>query len=586
MASTKNAYAVNRSHAPPFGAPGCSRVSRWRAALLGLALIALAGPALGAGPVLSANPEAGSNPEPGAAASPSPAENPGAAAKSPAKVTYIAAEGIYVDAGRNSGLAVGDTLQVMREGAVVARVVVTHVSSLSCACRVLDEGAEIRTGDQIAKMGRLVTISVGTDPPRQTAYVPARKTRSARRMENRLRGYVAFQTLVQKDLAGEGLTSWQPGISAKIVVRNLFGGGADFRIRHRSRFYHRSNAPDDVSSADEWSHRLSELAIVFDDPRSRYRWGIGRVVTARLNGIGYIDGAYGEIQLNQRTWIGLAAGTEPDYQGSGFQADRLKLGSFLSYEFGDLNRRRLRTTLSLAGSYAEGMVSREFIALQNNLRLGKKLSVYQSMEVDYNRAWRFERANERLALTNFYLIGNYDPTGWMSLNLTYDSRKNVRTFQTYDTPDSLFDDMAHQGVSGGVRLRLPRDLRLKLYGGVRHREGENNDNRYGSAAVTAQRFPAPGHSVTGSLSYSESFFSKAYRPLLTYQAPVLGFSRLRLSAGGYLYETFGIMSSSYFGDIEIYNTVGRRFFYSLNAREYFGGDLESVQGFIEAGVSF
>ncbi len=64
-------------------------------------------------------------------------------------VTYIASEGIYIDAGSSSGLEVGDTLIVRRSGDRVARIVITNVSSASAAAQALDQIMPIEVGDQV-----------------------------------------------------------------------------------------------------------------------------------------------------------------------------------------------------------------------------------------------------------------------------------------------------------------------------------------------------------------------------------------------------------------------------------------------------
>ena len=64
-----------------------------------------------------------------------------------AVVTYVSSGSIYIDAGRDRWVAVGDTLTVIRASAPRAVVVVTTISSGSSAARVLSQKDAIAIGD-------------------------------------------------------------------------------------------------------------------------------------------------------------------------------------------------------------------------------------------------------------------------------------------------------------------------------------------------------------------------------------------------------------------------------------------------------
>ena len=62
----------------------------------------------------------------------------------------------------------------------------------------------------------------------------------APRVDNVVSGYVDFQTVWQQDLSGSDISSLQPAIAARILVKNVGGSGGDLRFRDRIRYYHRS----------------------------------------------------------------------------------------------------------------------------------------------------------------------------------------------------------------------------------------------------------------------------------------------------------------------------------------------------------
>ena len=63
-------------------------------------------------------------------------------------VRYRSADTVYLEGGRAAGLSVGDRLEIVRDGEVVARIEVVHVSEHSSSCKILTEQQTIETGDR------------------------------------------------------------------------------------------------------------------------------------------------------------------------------------------------------------------------------------------------------------------------------------------------------------------------------------------------------------------------------------------------------------------------------------------------------
>ena len=63
-------------------------------------------------------------------------------------VRYRSADTVYLEGGRAAGLSMGDRLEIVRDGEVVARIEVVHVSEHSSSCKILMEQQTIETGDR------------------------------------------------------------------------------------------------------------------------------------------------------------------------------------------------------------------------------------------------------------------------------------------------------------------------------------------------------------------------------------------------------------------------------------------------------
>ncbi|MFQ5607643.1 MAG: LysM peptidoglycan-binding domain-containing protein, partial [Candidatus Zixiibacteriota bacterium] len=261
-----------------------------------------------------------------------------ALAKKAAKITYVSHESVYLAAGRNAGLNIGDTLRVKRGRKNVGAVVVTHISTSSAACSVVR--GKIKVGDVVSVTGfntRRKTVKIKPRPRKRNnvwhtvsrgeslSSIARRYNTSVKRLirdnkiknasnipiglrlkignpvakrsgrsnsNRRLRGMITLQTFFRKDLTANGATRIQPGVGARIRVLNVGGTGAEFRLRHRTRLYYRSDPLLSGASNNEWSHSLYEFSVVYDDASNATNWGFGRVLPAPVRGMGYIDGAY------------------------------------------------------------------------------------------------------------------------------------------------------------------------------------------------------------------------------------------------------------------------------------------------------
>lgn len=507
-------------------------------------------------------------------------------------IKYISIEAVYVNLGIDAGLIVGDSLSVIRKNRVIARLAVKHIASKSAACTVLWKKLDVKRGDvvigwgsgPVAKAEATGAARNSSTTRRATKKRPLRRRRAPR--HNLTTGYFALANYFQKDLTGANYSSSQPSISGKLTVRRLFGSGVAFRLRHRSRLYSRSRAASTGRPKTEWSHHLFEFALVYDDDEAPVNLGLGRVLSPHIRGVGYIDGAHFAVRVHPNWRIGLAAGAEPENAGTSVQTLRKKYGAFLAYESGTFERARVAVSVALSGTYDHNRISREFVYLQNNLWISRAFSLYQSVEVDVNRAWRQAAVGKKLSFSNFYLSSNVTISPAIALYFSYDARRNVRTYSNISTPDSLFDDSTLQGLSGGLSLQLPWRMHLRANAGMRFRERGLQDNTFASFYYGIRQFPWRGHSMSARLSVFNTEFTRGYRPLLTYRFPINYRVTLNMTGGGYIYKTGTRTTSSYFAEINTYLNLTRRYYAALNYRQYFDRQLQSLQLYGELGMSF
>lgn len=510
-----------------------------------------------------------------------------ARADEPATINYLAADKIYVNVGRYAGLVEGATVTVNRGEQLVAVLIADNVSSYSASCHVKKAYGELKVGDRIyfkrQSTEELRQLAEASKPAPKPRVQPRKGTGKA--PKNRVRGSLGIQNYFTRDFGVAAVSSWQPAFNARLIVDDLFGvKGASFRMRHRSRLYHRSRALGTSVGTNEWTNRLSEFAVLYENPSHTMDMGFGRVISPYVNGMGYIDGAYMSFELDPNWRAGIVGGSEPNLVNSGINLDRHKFGGFLAYEAGSYESNRFTSTFALSSAYADGSISREFGYLQNTFSLARQLYLYQSVEIDYNRQWRWQVEQKRFSFSNLYLVANATPVSFATVNFSYDARRNIRDAYWLETPDSLFDDNIYTGYNGGLSLSLPRAISLRGNSGVRYDSDGVVTNRFYSFHASIRRFPVRTHSMAFTLSRSETPVVRAYRPVLYYRFPATRALRMGVSMGGYIYETQPELSN-YYSEITAYQTLGQRYFVSTELRRYFGGGQDSFQMFAEFGLN-
>ncbi len=508
-----------------------------------------------------------------------------------AKVTYIASEAIYINAGTNAGIEIGDTLAVTKQSDTLAVLVVTNVSGSSAACELIDSRRELKVGDILQLAKYATTPKTGKSYEGEVVQDEGngkiKRSRRARDAQNALSGGISLENLYRKDQTGSRLSSNQAGLRSRIKVKNISGSGIQFEMRHRSRLYQRSRSLRSSSvtgGSDEWSHQIYSFGLSYGDDNSTVSWGVGRMLAPHVRGMGYIDGGYVIRRVNERLHLGIAAGVTPNAQTSSIQLNRRKLGAYARYVAGDASKQRVSVTASLTSVLESFSVSRDFLYLQSSYSRGRWLSLSQSFEVEFNRGWRYELAGKRFDVSNYYGTANFNVMTSASVYITYDARKNIRRFDNADTPDSLFDGSTHRGFRGGFRLNNLKNLRFYGNLGVRLRQNAFGNNTFGSLGARINRLPRRGHSLALSMSFVRTQFTTGYRPNITYRFPIGRQTRFNVTASAYSYNTASTTITNFYLDIGASRPLGRRYFLTGSYRQYFDSNLQSAELYTEIGL--
>ena len=497
-------------------------------------------------------------------------------------VTYVSAEGIYINAGTNAGLQKGDTLIISRNNQTIATLIVQNISTKSAACLIISQTETPLTSDLVLHYdGSVITVTEADIIQSQINTASDKKVKS--RPVNRINGFIALQQYYQKDFTSSSLSTYQPSLKTKLKIENINNSNLTFKMSLRSRYYHRSKQISVFSTKNEWSHRLYEFAVY--GYHENLNWSFGRQSIYQARGIGYIDGLYIARQMDENLILGGAFGSEPNYLNQKIDFNRKKAALFVSYEKGTYETGRYILSAAFAGSYISGEINREFFNFSADYYT-ERFSTNHAVEFDIFRSWRKDALGKSIKFANYYGRVNYNLSSRIRFNLSYDNRNQIRYFDDVYIADSLFDNSSHQGVNFGTSVKVNQSITFSANTGIRFRSDELDNNKFVNTSLNFSRFPAKHNSLSFRFAYVQTMFTNAYRPSVAFRFPLFTRMHLTASASSNIYKTGSNSTTSTYLDLNSYYSFDRIYFMSASIRQYLDKELRSSQIYFELGRNF
>ena len=512
-----------------------------------------------------------------------------------ASVKYVSGQTAYLDAGSEGGVQKGDSAEVWSDDQIIARLEVIYVAGSSSSARIVESTRDLRIGDQVRLMISGLApqdSTAGSSAPSAalglTGSVSEMPAEAAKRgPATRIRGRIAAQVLHQDDHEATNNDVTRPSLVLRSTVENFLANHLNLSVNLRTRRIIRRSA--DVPDAQSyWDNHIYEVALKYDDPASPLNFQLGRIASNQISGIGIFDGALVEYGLSSGWSAGLFGGTRPDLTTSKLHTDETTAGVFAAFESGNWEGHRVRGTLAMAGRYHIGEIDEEFVYEQVFYSFSRQFLITQSAEIAVNRGWREQAEGSSWGLSNVLINANYSPMTALTFDFGYDNRKLVRTYETKDTPDSLFDDALRQGFRLGVSVKVPLGLRLWLRGGLRTRETGETDTRTLAAGLSRNDLFNSGVSASLQVNQFENRLSSGYQASLSLARYLLRTLYLQFEAGRSRYDfttTEGPVNYQWFQLAASANLT--RHIYTSGYGELYQGDAMNTNRFgVELGYRF
>lgn len=346
-----------------------------------------------------------------------------------ARITYHTRDIVFVAAGRDAGLRVGDTIQVAADSGAVAAVVLS-VARASASARLL-AAARITAGATAAFRRRPALVADPRPDPTPAArdsIAPARLV--ALRAPPRLTAPPRVSGTLQLEQVGASGGSSRLSTSQTIgmlSLRALAARGVELRLRTTSR--RRGGGSAALPGTPDFSTTVYEAELLFGGRDSRWQAAVGRFVPRGAMALGYIDGARIEWRAAPGQAVGAVLGFVPQPLRLRPANDTRRAGAYWTFTAA----RAVSGSLAAAADWSDGARRRTQLASQGLLAPSRAWSLSWYADADLGAPW--DSLGARLTNANATLRFRL-PAG-VRASVGGESHQAVRLWDSFTTGDTL-----------------------------------------------------------------------------------------------------------------------------------------------------
>ena len=398
-------------------------------------------------------------------------------------VSYVSSTTIYISAGRDDSLAIGDTLIIARGSAMVCRVVAIAVSRHSTASQIVSGKGPVFVGDTAA-ITKLLRIPESPGRDSIAATTQMFRPESLKRDDHRHQNSASDQNIVSGRVAVQysGVSAEdsrfnlsQPSALTRIEVAKLFGTNLKFSMYGRT-YYDLSANYNRFGDNARLKIRMYEFTFSEEEPNGLYGYSAGRISSRFVGGLGTFDGGQVYYKVGDVT-SGILFGGQVGDPTMTIDGDDQKGAFFVNYRYGPDFLHQYDGTIAYARQLFDGKLDREFFYIQNLATVGTQWNIYQSGELETQEMNNGVRTTSPKLSNTFFAI-NYYPIQWFSANVGYDASKTVYLFESMKaTPDTLIDRNYLQGYRANTTFRLPYSISVSANGTYRTKKNDPRDAR-------------------------------------------------------------------------------------------------------------
>lgn len=400
-------------------------------------------------------------------------------------IRYVSGPNIYIDGGRDQGLAEGTKLVIKQdptkpvkdgenapiEPGVIAKLTVVSIASTSAVCEVVASSRELIVGDTVSmpddeiekiveqntlgntrKYPMVVTFSEGDPLDEEIRNAIPRPPLPE---VNQVRGRIGFDMSTIREIGEGSSTSTEYGMVLRADFTRIYG--THWNLNGFWRGNVQTSSTPSQPTLQDLINRTYLMSASYINPESRWTAGVGRLYLPWAVSLETIDGGYFGRQFSSKKVVGILAGSTPDPTSWSYNPDGKIGGVFFNAHGGSYDHFRYSSTAGVGVDLIGWTVNRPFIFTENNFSYKRNFMLYHSMQIDRPTANPSTTAvGAGLGQSLFTLRVQVHPRITVDLSDTY--FRDVPTYNSALVGTGLLDKYLFQGVNVGARIRLPKRI--------------------------------------------------------------------------------------------------------------------------------
>jgi hypothetical protein len=410
------------------------------------------------------------------------------------QVTFVNSKNIYVKFENTKNIKIGDTLRFLNQKKPC--LLVQNKSSKSLVCISIFD-CQVKKGDKVFFNYLLeeTESEIETEKNEISLIPPIENIESIKNINNvvenisnieRIRGKIEASSY--SNFSSTAFNRYRMMYRFSMDAQHI--NNSKFSIENYLNYRQYFQSKDSNASQRENVFNLYNLAIKYDfNPSSSITFG--RKINTKTSSLGAIDGLQAEKYFGDN-YIGAIVGFRPDINDYNFNADLLEYGGY----FGKITNNKnfqSQTTLGFLQQTNKGEIDRRYAYFQHSSAVLKNLHLFSSLEVDlYNKVDTI--TSNALDLTNLYVSAKYKFSRKLDLMVSYDSRKRILYYETFQTEiERLLDDNeARQGLRFRLNIRPLKNLFVGASYSKRFQSSTQNKSNNINAYISTSKIPVIG----------------------------------------------------------------------------------------------
>ena len=529
-------------------------------------------------------------------------------------VRYVSGTNLYIDGGRNAGLAEGtklvlkqnpnrpatDVAEAALEPGVIAKLTVVSVASTSAVCEIVATAREIAAGEVLSLPDSEVEKLVEKNTLGNTRRYPMVVTfsegdpldeevrdaipRPPLPEVNQIRGRIGFDMSMIQELGQGSSTSTAYGMIFRADFSRIMG--THWNLNGYWRGSRETSSTPTQPTLQDLLNRTYLMSLSYINPGSHWTAGVGRLYLPWASSLETIDGGYMGRQFSSNTVTGIFAGSTPDPTSWSYNPQGKIGGVFYNAHGGSFENFHYSSTAGAGVNLIGWSVNRPFFFTQNELSFKRYFSLYHSMQIDRPTANPSTPA-VGTGLGQSLLTVRVQVHPRVTLDLTDTYFRDVPTYDPALVGTGLLDKYLFQGLNAGARIQFPQHITGYFSLGRSSESSDTKSSLNTLAGITISHIWKTGLQADVRYSKFDSAFAAGNYRSVSVTRDLGERFRLNLQGGSYLYNSsLAANSNSYFVNLLVDTNLGSRYFMQSGFTTQRGGSQEYNQWITTFGYRF